>query len=1329
MKNRHLLIIAFVLATSYVFGQPCLDNWLYRKKVTVNSANASTLYNHQIKVTVNTQNLVTAGKARIDGGDIRFTNATGSILSFWYDPSTYNTATTDFWIKVDQVAPTLDSIFFFYGNATSPNISSGEATFEFFDNFETGDFAPLKWDKCGDNSNFSVTGAVASYSSTNTNQSGITTTVNTFSNVLVEAKINSASNGRGILGLVDATGYGYVTTYEANPIPIMKMMKVSAGVPCETLSQLASPNTTGVGIVNGIWSFKWPTAGTQTISWPAGTTNYTETGNAAYHGNPMKAIIGSSINQATSDGNLTAQWVRLRKYCDNDPNTSLGMEFESPVDPNPINSGPYCEGETVELFSTAYSGAVYSWTGPGSFSSSSQNPTITTSTYADSGTYYLTVSMPSGCNATTLTTDVVVSKGSIGGTLSGSTTLCSGSNSGTVTLSGYRGDILRWEMSSSPGGPWINLANTTNSISYQNLEDSTYYRAVVKNGGCSEIFSDTASILVTPPTIPGFVLGATAVCEGSNAGDLTLAYEQGNIISWEYSEDGGANWANITNSSNTQSYTNLTVTRDYRAKVKSGVCPFQYSDVATITVNPNPTASFTATNVCKGLNTSFTNTSSGTISSYSWNFGNGSGSISQNPLYQYPLFGSYSVDLSVITDKGCSNTVTKTVQVYPLPDVGINQTDVCLGSPMNFQAVVSIPGAGGSVSNYDWDFGDGNTDNIPNPSNTYAAAGTYDVALVITSNNSCVDSANIQVEVGAPANVFFISDSVCLGETISFVNTTSSTSSNVSYTWNFGDGGTSSLYSPTYTYSAAGTYTVTLQAMVSGGTSGCVASTSRAARVYEVPSANFAYTNVCQSDSAVFTNLTSYSGGIGSMTFDWNFGDGYTSTQESPKHQYLTPTNYSVELVGTTMEGCTDTKSYVVSIYNMPSANYSYSDVCYGELMNFTSSSSIPIGSITYAWDFGDASTASVENPVHLYGADQSYDVELIVTSDHNCKDTVVKTVNVFPLPVVKFGVDAVCDGITSAFSDSSTVSLGFITNYNWDFSDGSSSTAQNPNHLFLNVGNYNVTLSTTSDNGCVNDTTQVVTVNPNPVADFDITDACLGKDVTFTNTSSIQFGSLTYAWDFGDNNTSTLTDPQNMYGLTGLYPVKLVATSTENCVDSVVHYAEVFALPTVNAGIDTSVSQGFTVQLNGYNPDAVAYSWTPSESLDNSFIYNPEATPFETTTYELLIVDQNGCKNKDSMVVEVINDYKLFIHNIITPDGNGKNDTWKITNIETFESADIYIYDRWGSEVLKVIGYQNDWAGVNGTDQLPDGTYYYLIEFSDSDKVYKGSLTVLRNK
>jgi gliding motility-associated-like protein len=418
----------------------------------------------------------------------------------------------------------------------------------------------------------------------------------------------------------------------------------------------------------------------------------------------------------------------------------------------------------------------------------------------------------------------------------------------------------------------------------------------------------------------------------------------------------------------------------------------------------------------------------------------------------------------------------------------------------------------------------------------------------------------------------------------------------------------------------------------------------------------------------------------------------------------------------------------------MPTASFTFADVCLGNTMNFANGSNITTGSLTYEWDFDDNSLPStVDQPSHLYSLDSIYNVELIATSNNNCKDTITQAVSVHPLPEVGFIADPVCHFQTSVFDDTSSIntsnSSASLTGYSWDFGDGSSSTSTDPQHNYLNDQTYNVSLTVTSNEGCVSQLTQSVIINPMPYPNFEVTDACVGSPVMFVNSTQIASGTISYAWSFGDNNISIATDPVHNYALDGFYEVWLVATTGAQCLDSIPKYAEVFPLPQPNAGIDTSVSQGFAVGLEGYYPGAIGYSWTPTESLDNNSISNPDANPLETTTYYLEVTDIHGCKNIDSMVVNVIEDFKLFIYNVITPDGNGLNDTWKITNIETFEGADVYVYDRWGGEVLSVKGYQNDWEGVSGTDQLPDGTYYYVIKFTDSDKVYKGSLTVLRNK
>ena len=154
--------------------------------------------------------------------------------------------------------------------------------------------------------------------------------------------------------------------------------------------------------------------------------------------------------------------------------------------------------------------------------------------------------------------------------------------------------------------------------------------------------------------------------------------------------------------------------------------------------------------------------------------------------------------------------------------------------------------SGGSIQQSSWSFGDG-TGLYP-PQDTayvYAQEGAYDVILTVTSNKGCVDSVSKQVNVFPRAEVNFIADSVCIGESILFINTTQTTSSTISYLWNFDDGNTSDITNPLYTYQQPGTYNVNLQTNVPGG---CVDSKTNTVVIYPEPVADFIFTDKCLYD-------------------------------------------------------------------------------------------------------------------------------------------------------------------------------------------------------------------------------------------------------------------------------------------------------------------------------------------------------------------------------------------------------------------------------------------------------------------------------------------------
>ena len=182
---------------------------------------------------------------------------------------------------------------------------------------------------------------------------------------------------------------------------------------------------------------------------------------------------------------------------------------------------------------------------------------------------------------------ITVNAASVGGTVSGTDTVCSGSNSGNLTLGGYVGTIARWQSSTDGGVSWANINNLTALQSFVNIIATTDYRAVVQNGGCPAVNSSAATITVLPVSVGGILNPAAfSACSGINSGTIVLSTQSGKILKWESSIDGGVNWTAIANTTSAQNFQNLTATTKYRAVVQNGQCTAAHSAVSTITVFP-----------------------------------------------------------------------------------------------------------------------------------------------------------------------------------------------------------------------------------------------------------------------------------------------------------------------------------------------------------------------------------------------------------------------------------------------------------------------------------------------------------------------------------------------------------------------------------------------------------------------------------------------------------------------------------------------------------------------------------------------------------------------
>ena len=370
-----------------------------------------------------------------------------------------------------------------------------------------------------------------------------------------------------------------------------------------------------------------------------------------------------------------------------------------------------------------------------------------------------------------------------------------------------------------------------------------------------------------------------------------------------------------------------------------------------------------------------------------------------------------------------------------------------------------------------------------------------------------------------------------------------------SWNWSFGDGGTSTAQHPVYTYATFGTYNVTL---IVTNSNGCIDSVTLPVVVPEMPIADFTADTACAGMPTQFTDL-SISNSSPITGWDWDFGDGGTSTVQNPIYNYTTAGTYTVTLIVTTGAGCTDTVQHDVLVQPNPVADFTTTPVCDGDSMCFTDLSQHNATSITsWSWDFGDGQSSTAQNPCHLYTTFGIYNVILTVTNDLGCTDDTTIAVEVYPNPVADFSYVADCE-YEVTFTDLSIANAASITSWNWSFGDGGTSTAQHPVYTYATFGTYNVTLIVTNSNGCVDSVTLPVVVPEMPIADFTADTACAGMPTQFTDLSISNSSTITgWDWDFGDGGSSNVQHPVYTYSTAGTYTVTLIVTAANNCTGSV---------------------------------------------------------------------------------------------------------------------------------------------------------------------------------
>jgi gliding motility-associated-like protein len=665
--------------------------------------------------------------------------------------------------------------------------------------------------------------------------------------------------------------------------------------------------------------------------------------------------------------------------------------------------------------------------------------------------------------------------------------------------------------------------------------------SVQTNHGCV----DTVSVPVIAYPIPIAGFKKSDICFGNPVSFTdTSSISSGSITKWI--------WVFGDGDSSTLQNPVHAYPKPGTFKIKHiAISQFGCKDSATdsVVIFPKPKAAFNATTACFSDTTKFTDSSSistGNIISWNWDFGDGQTSNIQNPVHLYGASGSFSVKLIINSDKGCGDTVTKNVNVFPRPKAAFSFNNSCKRDSVLFtnKSLLST----GAIADFKWDFGDGTTSKQKSPYHLFTPEGKYKITLIVFSDKSCSDTAIDSISIYPMPKAGFSSANVCPYDSMFFNNSTSINSGKVSYSWDFGDGGSSTAIFPRHKYATDGNYTIQLIAVSDHGCSDTFRSTYT---VYPMPKSSFVFSNACKTDSVRYLDKSTVKSGT-VTDWNWDFGDGAGSSVQNPAHLFTPAGTYTTRLIVTTGKGCVDTSSKNVTIYPMPKAMFTFSNVCFGNSASFQDISSVSSGSLqSWSWDFGDGTKSAVQNPVQFFKNAGSYNVKLVITTALGCKDSITRNIIINPKPKASFSATTVCFKNPTQFTDSSVVSSGKIVAWTWDFGDGNNSALQNPEHIYA-AGTYSVILIVHTDSGCSDTFSSKITVYPKPKSLFKVNDVCQVDTAFFSNLSAVSGGSIgQYLWDFGDGAVSTLINPKHKFSAPGTFLVTLYATTDKGCIDT----------------------------------------------------------------------------------------------------------------------------------------------------------------------------------
>ena len=739
-----------------------------------------------------------------------------------------------------------------------------------------------------------------------------------------------------------------------------------------------------------------------------------------------------------------------------------------------------------------------------------------------------------------------------------------------------------------------NTATSKDISSKKYAQDSTYLISLITttSKGCKDTISKTVVVNASPKS--AYSINQSTQCFTFHSYDFTNSstIRTGKISKtvWNF----GDGKSDTTKHIAAKKYSTVDSFSVMLLSISDKGCRDSITQKAYITPNTAINFSINKTPQCfNGHDFVLTNGSTVSKGSYSsiWRFGDGDTAITKDiTSKKYAKDSTYKVTLITKTDKGCMDTITRTVVLNPNPKsvFSINQPIQCYTyNRYNFTNSSTI--RTGNIVKNNWDFGDGKSDTSKSiTGKKYATVDSFQVQLLTISDKGCRDSIRKKVYIDPNTTVGFNINKTpqCFnGHDFVFTNSSTVLKGTITYDWSFGDGSSAANKDiSTKKYSLDSTYKVTL---ISTTDKGCKDTISKNITVHPSPKASFGINQVTQCFKWNLYDYTNSStirtGNI--VTNTWNLGDADSRTTKDIKGKhYSTEDSFKVDLLTVSNNGCRDSSKKWVYIQNTPKPGFTINQdtQCFNEhAFDFTNTTTIAAGNFTTLWQLGDATTnTNLDVTQKKYSVFGNYKVMQITSSNNNCKDSLQKSIRIHASPDTKFNIDKdrqCFRGNVFNFTNPSSIPEGTITYY-WTIGEGKTFTSKDVvNHKYATEDTFNVRLVTTSNKGCKDTLTKMAVTYAQPSASFVVPQdsQCWQKHyLIIINNTTLKYGTLNHVWDFGDGTKDfTHTPSTKRYAnKSANYVLKYKVKSDHGCTDSAQKKVSLLERPIAEFTINDSI-------------------------------------------------------------------------------------------------------------------------------------------------------------